>query len=62
VCQSRACAQNDRNPDGCTAVLETIRNVHLPGGEVVDEPTGFPKDLRQHSDEALERALRTFLR
>lgn len=43
VCQSRACVKEvASNPDGCTAVLEGIRDRLLPGGQVVDEPTGFP--------------------
>jgi hypothetical protein len=62
VCQSRACAENARNPDGCTAVLENIRNTQLPGGQVVDEPTGFPPGLRALSDQALERALRRLIK
>ena len=57
VCQSAACAQNARNPDGCTAVLNNIKNTFLPGGQVLDAPAGFPANLRAETDAALFRQL-----
>lgn len=50
--------------EGCTAVLEGIRDQFLPGGQVVDEPTGFPprEVLIPKSAEALLRRLDRRLR
>ena len=61
VCQSPACVKEVvTNPEGCTAVLEGIRDRFLPGGAVVDEPTGFPPPsiLIPRSADALLRQLR----